>query len=168
MAINAGAILEAIEQCVDGKIGTTRTVATAALGQSHTPWIGQVISQPRYDVQIVNMDRHVASPISAIANRRVDVLEIQIDLRHPLQANIQEDKRRDARALMWGDVDECIQALHFPGNLNQTSAGTNTGIMDGLLMNLGSELIEERWDTATNYIHSRIRGEAWVVITQAV
>ena len=168
MAINANAILTAIEQCVDGKIGTTRTVATAALAQGHTPWYGQVISAPRYDVQILNMDKHAGSPISAIANRRVDVLDIQIDLRHPLQANAQEDKRREARALMWGDVDECIQALHFPGNLNTTSAGTNTAIMDGLLMNLGSELIEERWDTATSFIHSRIRGEAWVVITQAV
>ena len=167
MAIAATAILKSIKELLDGDIGTIRTVATDAASPGHIPWAGQVLSEPRFDVQIIARRHHPGTPISVLASRRVDILDIQIDCRHQLRANILEDKREETRALVEGDMDEFVQALSFPGNLSATASGTSTGIMDGLLLNATSSLIEERWEDPPQYLQSRINAEAWVVITQA-
>jgi hypothetical protein len=167
MAISATAILKTIRELLDGDIGSIRTIGTAAMSPGHTPWHGQVLSQPRFDIQVINRRRHPGSPISALANRRVSIMDLQIDVRHQLSANIREDARETTRALVETDIDAMVQALHYPGNLTQTASGTTTGIMDGLLLNLESGLIEESWEERPQMLTSRINAEAWVVITQA-
>ena len=167
MSIASTAIITAIEELIEGSLGSIRTVAASSFGPGHTPWYGQVVSEPRYDIQIINTLPHPASPVSAISDRRIDTLVIQIDLRHQLKSRIQESERSATRATVLGAVDEVVQALHYPGNLTETSTGSPTYIISGMLMNLESTLVEERWDEPPQMIHTQITAEAWVRISQA-
>jgi hypothetical protein len=164
--IASTAIIQSIEQLLDGEIGTTRTVGTAVAGMGHIPWHGQVLTQPRFDVQIVGTRKHGSTPISAISDRRIDILNVQIDVRHQLNASILEDERRAVRASVLLDIDRFKQALHYPGNLDTTSAGTSTNIISGLLMNLDSRQVSEEWEEEPQQLHTQITGEAWVTVTQ--
>lgn len=167
MTISGTAILKAIEQVCDGTNGTIRTVPATALEAGHDPWAGQVLSTPRYDVQIIDMDTHEATPISALANRRLATLPISVDIRHKLKSNVQESARRTTRALAILNADRVVQALGFPGNLTTASAGTATNIVSGMMLNLTSTLIEENWDDPPNWLHIQITGDAIVVVSQA-
>jgi hypothetical protein len=137
------------------------------MGAGHDPWDGQLINGTIYDVLFDEAYQSESSPVSAIGSYRIDEVPITIRMRHKLPSNIEERERNAVRALVLADGDKLRQALHYPNNLDTTSAATATNILSGLLVNLRHGNMVEDWDASPPRIESDITGTALVMVTQA-
>ncbi len=165
MAINAAAILKAVEQLIDGKIGTVRVVGTSQLERGHGPFPYQALSKPRYELSFETMGQHEQSPVAAIGSHRLDQLQINIEVHHKFRSRIQEDKRREVVANALYHADIIKQAVAFPNNLAATSSGTATNIVSGMLLQVDRDVVAEDWDAGE--LVTMISGTAIIRVTQA-
>lgn len=136
--IAASAILTAIEECLEGEIGSVRTFTATELASGTYPSLApeekarRAMVRPRFDVNIGDIRRHPASPPEK-SNKAFYLFDVSIVLEYKLEAEIIEDDRRAIRAQALVDSEQARQALGWPNNLLETSDGTATGIVSGLL-----------------------------------
>jgi uncharacterized membrane protein (UPF0136 family) len=166
MTIAATAIHTAIAEVIDGTIGTTRTVAASAVEPGHMPWVGQVLSKPRFEVTLDSMGRHESTPCSAISTYRIDKLQVTVFLHHKLSARHDVSKRDAAKAEALSLADTITQALGYPNNLSYTSASTSTGIISGMLLGLDRDVVDEQWEGTDRGLTTAIVGTALIKVSQ--
>ena len=159
-------VRQALEQVLTGTIGSVRTMTATAIGMGHTPWHGQLVSQPRFDIRIARRQSHEATPVQYMGSHRLEQLDIEIDVFHSFASNIQEDKRGTVRDQVQWDVEAAKQALQWPGNLSVTSSSNATGIISGMLVGVASQVILEDWDQRPPRSQSRITGTAILRVVQ--
>lgn len=144
-------ILLAIEECLLGTIGTVRTMDAGDVLRDMYPGIDdltlaeRVRTNARFEARFVGHRRtgHVA-PVNA-ETRTVQV-EIVIDAGITTEAEVQADKRLEARQTMLELLEAACRALTWPGNLAATSAAVATGAVSGCLLRCGpSKVTREDW-----------------------
>lgn len=182
MAINAANIRLAIEELLEGTIGSVRTVTAGVMsgavfdGQPDAASKALSLSyRHRFDVELTGFSDNEASPIgSSLSNRRLINLEVSIPIVSRLQSSVQESLRSTVLANVVSDADTAIQALHYAigsGALATTNAGGATTIIGGMLAGpngIGSPtwtLEAQDWDAQE--VRSRIDARAIVRVTQA-
>lgn len=130
------------------------------------PSDGKLMVNTRYDIRFPSTTQHGSSPVSAIGSHKIDELDIEVELIHKLESNVQESSRDTVRERILYNGDRIIQALHYPNNLDQTSASVATGIVSGMLYGLTHDIDSEYWDENPPRIRSVIRGKAAIHNTQ--
>jgi len=158
-------IRTAIDELLAGTIGSVRTVTADTLLNGHDDaWEGLSISKARYDLTLGAIEQHPSSPISALTSYRIGRLPVTIALRFHLPTAATESERDDVRASAYELADTVIQALGYPGNLTQTDDENATGIISGMLTNLGTNIPVEDWEAQILTIE--VTGDAIVQIVQ--
>jgi hypothetical protein len=180
--LQSTAIQTAIEELLEGSIGTTRRVpamlfesdvfdgqpTAATQAKAYDPrWVH------RFDVVVGRQAPHGSTPLSVKSAHRNATFAVTINLVTRLPNTSAHSKRKAQRARIAGDVDTAIAALSYPGNLTETQDHEATGIISGMLLGpdggQGSpvwEPVEENWPQ--HLYRSRITASAIVQINQAV
>lgn len=171
MALNLTPITTAIEELLEGTIGTTRTVTAGTFvkgahgGRTAGAQRTLATVNTQYEVRFPSGRQHEASPISHNANMRLEEIDLEILFRYDFNAEVLEGERSTTINSVHNDRDEAWQALSRPGNLTETNASVATGIVSGMLYNYGYDL-EEDWDNQMAIL--TLRAQAVVNISQAV
>lgn len=181
MTIYADRIASAVEDLLEGTLGTTRTVGTTVFGfgtfeglamsaqQART--IQTATRRHRFDVRVLDIVPHKSTPISIKSSHRNVRVSIWIDIATTLKSVAQESDRKSQRAAIANDADTALQALTYPGNLTLDGSGNATNIISGMLMGPDGaglptwSVISEDWKT--HMLKSSIKASAVVVVTQA-
>lgn len=182
MAIESTAIRLAVKELLEGDIGSVRTMAATVMqygvfeGQPTRAQIAKTLQTAVgdywFDVELSRIADHPATPVSAKGNRRIVRVRIDVPIWSTLKTTAQESDRDTSMGDMPEEIEDAIQALHYPGNLTQTNAGDPTNIVSGMLLGPGGlgapewEITEVDWEN--HLLRSRISGECVVTITQAV
>lgn len=166
----ASAILTAIEEVLDGELGTVRTFALTDLSSNTYPSLPaeekarRAMIKPRFDVNITDVRRHPASPPEK-SNKAFYLFDVSIALEYKLEHEAIEDDRRAIRAQALLDSEKARQALGWPGNLTLTDDGTATGIVSGLLTFKTSSPVSE--DFERRLLTRRLEFEGVANVTMA-
>ena len=182
MAINAANIRTSIIELLEGDIGSIRTLTAAEFkfgvfeGQSVTAQQAKTLDTSTgvhwFDVQLGSLTRHPASTHSALHSRRIARLDVTIPVWTRLSSTVQETQRKSDLANIESDLDDAVQALHYPDNLQQTAAAGATNIISGLLLGPGEQAGPPEWslvelDWEDQLARHVIRGSALLNISQA-
>ena len=172
MALNLTPVTTAIEELLEGTIGTTRTVTSntfkkgAHSGREPGAQKALAMVNTRYEIRFPSGRQHEASAISHNANSRLEELDIEVVLRYRFSAEIREDARSTVINSVHNDRDTALQALLYPGNLTETQASVATNLLNGMLLGPYSFELEEDWDDMMAVLTLSLRGI--VNISQAV
>ena len=172
MALNLTPLTTAIEELLEGTIGTTRTVTAntfkkgAHAGRQSGAQQALTLVNTRYEVRFSSGRQHEASAISHNASSRLEELDIEVVLRYTFSAEVLEDKRSTVVNSIHNDRDIALQALLYPGNLLETQASVATNLVSGMLMGPYSFDLDEDWENKMAVLTLSLRGV--VNISQAV
>lgn len=146
-----GAALTAIEECLDGTLGSVRTTTSDDLSRDayaaadDFTLAQRAMSGRRFEVEVVGQRRTTAVG-PPTADRAVLALDILIVLVVPTASEVEGDLRAAVRALAENIYMRAQQALMWPGNLVTTVAGASTGIVSGCLSKCGpARVTREDW-----------------------
>jgi len=180
MAFESETIRTAIEELIEGTIGTTRTVnanvfkSGAMAGKSdgaNQALAADIAYEYRFDVETFGLSAHPATPLSNKGSRRIALLPVSILIKRRLPDRAQDAQRKSIRGDMESALEDVIQALALPHNLDENNAGTNTDIIGGCLHGPGGEgwpqyePIEEDWEQ--HLATATIEASAIVYVNQA-
>ena len=182
MAIESVAIRTAIIELATGAIGTIRNVDSAVFafgaftGQPDAALLAKTIKGATghnwFNVTLGRVAPHASTSMSAKGNRRIVAMPVTLDIWTHTKTSAQEQVRVDVLNTLVSDIDDLIQALHYPSNLAATRLAVATTIIGGLLVGPGNSgapvwsIVDEDWKRQV--IHSRIEAAALVTISQAV
>lgn len=169
--IASAAIVTAVEEVLEGALGTVRTLATTELASGTYPSLNdgerarRAMVRPRFDVQLTRVTRHPSSP-SEKSSYGLYQIEVVVSCDYKLSHEISEADRKSIRAQAITDAEQARQALGWPGNLTQTAAAVATGIVSGLLTFEGFEVENE--DFETRLLKTRLTFAGVANVTMAV
>ena len=89
--------------------------------------------------RIVSVKRSLSSP-PVIGNIALYDIEAEVAMVYPIvtKVTLTTSMRDQAFGIAASHADKVAQALGYPGNLTQTTAGASTGLVSGLLSYVGS------------------------------
>lgn len=143
-------VMDAIERCCLGTIGSIRTVTAGTVERDAYGAIAdftlaqRVRVKARFEVELVSATRtgHIAP---ATANRAILEVVVRIVLALTTETEVAADDRRDVRRDALGLWETIRQALTWPGNLSTVDA-TATLIVSGCLRKCGpARVTREDW-----------------------
>ncbi len=182
MSYPAAAIRTAVAECMEGTIGSVRTVPPGTFARGVFP--GQPLAaqkalaiqtstaRHRFDVRLGPLRNHASTPVSALSNYRIGEIDITITVTSNVATSAQATQRDTDLALIASDCDTAVQALSKPHNLDETSAAVDTNIIGGCLLgpdNASTPAIQagdENWDS--QLVTTVIRCRAFVRVEQDV
>lgn len=143
------AIRTAIRECLTGVLAGTRapTLGYASddlfAGASEYTRAMRAVIKPTFDIRVTAIPRQEDTP-NEVSNIRLYKPAIAITTTYKLidEVNFVQDYE-NVKAQAETDVDVFTRALGFPGAIYQTSGGTLTGIVSGLLRSTGSSVVNE-------------------------
>lgn len=184
VAFSLATIRDAIEQLMDGSHtgASVRTLSSGVfatgvhegkrIGARQALTLDKTTASHRFDVRFGSLRDHEATNQTSLGNRRISRLEIFVDVFSRLATVIEDDQRTTDIDTLYANLEDVVQAMHYPDNLTQDKDSNNTGIVGGLLFGpdgSGSPeiaFIEEDWDA--QMLTARIDCQATLSITQAV
>ena len=174
MALSTAAIQTAVVSVLDGTWTGVRDVGSGTLQiDNATATKGLSLVTPTFDVVIDSIEQHPASDLSVSSDRSIVLIGLTATVNYALPATIISADRLAIQATMANHADLIVQALTFPGNLDDDGAGTPvpTGIVSGMLGGPNgaprpSVSFSRDWNAQT--AQTTIAASATVVITQPV
>lgn len=173
MALNLTPIRTAIEELLEGTIGTTRTITAdkfrkgAHSGRDVGAQKALALVKPRYETSFKAFTAHDSTPISAKASLRLAELEVEIRFRYHFSSEVRENARTTLLDTVMNDGDVAWQALGYPENLADTNASVATNIVSGMLVDPHRfEITDEDWDN--QLVVAELTAVAIVNVSQAV
>lgn len=185
MSYSAAALRQAIREVLEGTLGTARTVTAGKFlsgvfeGQTDLQQRSRVLRKTdaetpewvhRFDVRLGQMRNHDSSPVAAIGSHRIVFIPITISITTHTQSRILDDRRDEVLAMVNSDLDTALQALTWPGNLDQTFSALPTNIVSGMMLGPEgqgyptAEVTEEDWDK--QLLRSLLGGSCLVQVQQ--
>ena len=174
MASWALPVLTAIREVCEGSVGSVRTVVSDTMlsglhtGMADARKATLALVKPRFDVQPVAWGKHVSTPS---VKGTVAIREIQLNLLVSYHLEITDDlnqaEKEAIRATVFNNAETIRQALTFPGNLTQTASATSTGLVSGLLEEIG-EFKVIREDFAAHILDTSQAFRGLVQLTTAI
>lgn len=171
MALNLTPIRTAIEEILEGTIGTTRTVAAnkfkkgAHSGREATAQKAMAIVKPRYETMFGPRLPHEATPISGKSSMRLDRLGVTVRFRYKFESEVRENARTTVIDTVMNDGDIAQQALTFHDNLKETNASVATNIVSGMLLEPEFQITDEDWEN--QLVIAELTATAVVNVSQA-
>lgn len=172
MALNLTPIRTAVEELLEGTIGTTRTVTADKFrkggheGRSTLARQALALVKPRYTTLFRRLEQHESTQLSAKGSSRLVDLSVLVRFQYKLGSEVREGARTTVLDTVMNDGDVAWQALAFPGNLTETNASVATAIVSGMLDVQSFEITEEDWDA--QLVVAELTANAIVELTQAV
>lgn len=149
--LQAQALITRIREVLEDSAGTLRTVPAGRFdgnlptGLSDTTEMRRAFEKPRIAATITGLSRHPASPpINGSLMLYSVAVEVRIVRTVTRLEQLSDADADTLRALATEDADIVRQALEYPGNLTQTTAGAATNIASGLLYYSGSVIRVQR------------------------
>jgi len=138
MSLSTTPVLTAVKEVLLGSTGATRTVPANTFqygkhgGLTDTELAERAIVKPVFDVELLRAGR---SPTTTgiFTTWGLYELSLRVTVAYHLSDEALDDAREIARALALDDADKILQALTYPGNVRQTSAGAATLLISGCL-----------------------------------
>ena len=172
MALNVTPIRTAIEELLEGTIGTTRTVSSGTFtkgahsGRSDGAQRALATVSTKYEVQFPAFRLHEATPISRNGSKRLEELDVAIMFRYDFSSEVLEGQRSTVIDSVLNDGDTAVQALFYAQNLLETNASVATNLVSGMLVGPHEFEVDEDWDR--QMCIGRLTGKAIVNVSQAV
>lgn len=170
--INATAIRTRIREVLDDGEGLVRTVSAGELSGDY--WDGmptralraRTIQKPQFAIPYIpKVPKTGAGALTEIGDTQIYEIEPTLIVAYDLRPYAEQSGSIDEDfATAEQDVDVIRQALGWPDNLDQTKAGTPTGIIDGWLRYLGDEVLEQNVVAQLLRIQIRFRGHVQVTL----
>lgn len=136
----ATVILTAIREVIEDAHGSNRTITAdtyrgdASETRSASAEATRALEKPQAEPRITMVERHPQTPPEPGSFRLVKLgVEVRLIRPVPGAAQITASLRDAIRGAAATDADLLRQALMWPGNLTATVAGTNTGLVSGML-----------------------------------
>lgn len=150
--IDTLALRTAIREVLQGESGSVRTVTSGRVdGRDY--WIGaddsaaraRTLVRPKFDIPTIPLEAH-PNRFPENCSTRFYLASVTIESEYALPEAILSDEDRDAiRSVAEQDIDIFRQALGWPGNLTQTTGGDPTGLADGFLEWVRTDVVREDW-----------------------
>ena len=137
--LKTSAILTRVREVLEDGAGTLRVISERFLGDlpeglSEVEQMRRGLVKARVETSISSISR---SPTSPPITGNFLIYEIGVDVRVVRTVTtleqLSDDDRDSLMALAAEDADVVRQALEYPGNLTQTSAGVDTQLASGML-----------------------------------
>jgi hypothetical protein len=143
----AAAILTRVREVVEDAAGSVRIVtadtyrAGAHEAQGADAASTEALVKPRAEVRFTSIEPHGARPpIQGSFTLYAIELEVTVTRNLGTQHMILSDVRTALRAVAAEDSSRIEQALQWPGNLTQTTAAVDTGLVSGMLRHVSSDV----------------------------
>lgn len=172
MGLAISAIRTAVAEILEGSLGTIKPAAGtfergAFEGQPDEAKLAKLRQTSTathwFDVVVGEHENHASSPLSARhGHRRLTALPITVDIYTGVATEAQESERATLLAAAYSDCEDARQALGYPGNLAETVAGLETGIVGGIMRGPAYtglpdlDRLQEDW--GSRWMHSQISG----------
>lgn len=172
MSVQMTRLLTAIEELLEGTIGSVRTVTsgdfmnTVYSGQDDEAKAVQALVKKSFDVAPLTLER---SPATLTERSSLVLIEarLRVSVAYRLDSEVVKSRRKAVRAEAADDAETIRQALSYPGNLTQTNAGEDTNLVSGMLLEDGPyQVTREDWDA--NLMETQRDYRGWLEVSQAV
>jgi|GEM_PF-3502826 len=175
MALDVAAITRSIRNVLDGTFTGIRDVASGTYQDAQAVENkGLALVTPTFDIDVAGIATHSAAPFSVSSSRSIEVLDLSIVITTTLPSGVLIDERYTAQAAQVNNANLAIQALTFPGNLDDDAASPTpnpTGIVSGMLTGpggTGNPVASFARDWSTQIATTTIQASAVVVVAQPV
>lgn len=151
---DAGKLMIRLREVIESSAGTLRTTDTLEFVGGLAPGLdgneesrramraeaSDGFEEVLVESRVLSVKRSAASP-PVIGNLALYDIEVEVRAVYPINTKaLLTDATRDKVAgYAARHADTLSQALGYPGNLTQTTAGVSTGLVSGLLAYVGSE-----------------------------
>lgn len=153
MTISMTNIVTAVEELIEGTIGSVRTISAGDF-QADTYYQGQdddakavaTLVKKSFDV-VPNGQERTDATLSERHSLVIIRVFIRLLVAYRTNAQVVAAQRKAVRNLAHEDAESIRQALSYPGNLTQTSGAAATNLISGLLQKDGPlQVVREDWD----------------------
>lgn len=164
----ARARYKAIQQVLEGKLGTTGRLAPEKFfrrvfeGQPTATKQAQTLDAHGFDIQMRGPSDHPATPVSALTLQPIQSIAITIPIWTHVASPAELEAREEVLARIMTDGEEAAAALGYPRNLATDVDGNATQLVGGLMFGpnyTGTpdfEIVAEDW--GNRLIRSQITG----------